>query len=164
MDLPCIQVLPTPTLSRKRPRDSQDLQIEGSKAHTYYTTVRAHASWDAAPQVYINNDQDDEADEDLILTSASPSRSVSSSSTWKRRRVSKPKDDSELGLEYLDSIPPSPWIDNCRQPSPLELTDFTTPNEEQDIPKERKRHREEWEELKGLYMEALAAYECKHLA
>lgn len=152
-----VQLMPTATpLSRKRSRDT--------KAHSFYT-VRGHTNWDPALQVYINDndDHDDEAEEDLILTSATPSRSVSSSSTWKRRRVSKLKDDNELELEYVDSAPPSPWITNYRQPSPLELTECTLANDEQDLPKERKRHREEWEELKGLYMEAIAAYESKHL-
>lgn len=161
MDLPRIQVTATPALSRKRARDSQDLQSDGSKVHTYYT-VRGHASWDAAHQLSVHDSQDDEADEDLIPAPASP-RSVSSSSTWKRRRVSELHDDSELELEYVDSVPPSPWIDSHQQPSPLELTECTTPNEDQDLPKERKRHREEWEVLKGLYMEAIVAYGCECL-
>ena len=139
-DLPRIRAMDTSTLSRKRTRDSQQF-----KAYTHYT-VHGHPS---DHQTYINDDPD-------VLPPAS------SSSTWKRRRLSRSNDDSGLELE-LDSAPPSPWIDNYCQPSPLELTGCTTPNEEQDLPKERKRHREEWEELKGLYLEAVMAYGCECL-
>lgn len=136
----------TPSHSRKRARDLQE-------SHACYAVHDHVAYLDTDLRTYISENKNDEAEEDT-----SPTPSVSSSSAWKRRRVLKQNDDSEFELEYLDSVPPSPWIHNHRQPSPLELTACTTPNEEQDLPKERKRYREEWEELKGLYIKALGAY------